>query len=825
VTNPTQAPRNRSVKQIVTAQGEPAKAVVTSNLWVSDPGRFADKTEGNKIRSFTTGRSYYDDLLSEISGAKTRILMAGWQIGWDAMLAPGKRLYDALFEAANKTPTLKIYVMPWDDHEPVQTYDDQLKAALEVINDKLGRTQVFVQLSPTYASTDGAYFAHHQKQVVIDDHIAYVGGMDVTYGRFCDEHYTLQADADGRDGMNRYNGCVVQVGAMDATKLADPDMLTGGWDRLANAKTTRDHIHNGGQQPKYVGSGKVVSGTDASSIAADSVDPTTLDPKRQPRMPWQDVHCRIEGPAVSDLMRNFIDRWNIEASRDRRLPPAPASSAFPKVGGTHIQVLRSAPANHCQKEYGALQTKAGSKPPKGTQSDILSAMLMLIDKSRRFIYIENQFFVSAFGREAPIPKELSPAAQFIDAFGNNHQNAWAHTASNFNSKAKLKPSMHVSHGSGFVPNVSWNVKDRSAVMAPPTNGIVPALLARIRRSALGNAPFHVYITLPVHPEGCLSDATVAVQVYWTMQTISFGSQSLLNGVRRIIKARELRDAKDTSFARVFEDGNNEYEDVDVARCQEFVTLLNLRNWLQLGNSFVTEQIYVHSKTMIVDDQYALIGSANINDRSLLGERDSELAVLVMDEETLRADVNGAGSNRVVRKFAHQLRVDLWNKIFGFTDKTRPASELKHAVEQPGAKDSWKLIQQRAELNARCFEAAFNWIPRSSTSDAQNPEFGHILPTWRNALPAPKGAPPDAKGNISAPLPFQDEFWTQSRHDSAGVSQLKQVKGFIAAFPVEWIKGENVRFEYPTALVADNEVLPNSDPPLVAPSEQAQTVEG
>lgn len=36
------------------------------------------------------------------------------------------------------------------------------------------------------------------------------------------------------------------------------------------------------------------------------------------------------------------------------------------------------------------------------------------------------------------------------------------------------------------------------------------------------------------------------------------------------------------------------------------------------------QIYVHSKLMIVDDRITLIGSANINDRSLLGSRDSEV---------------------------------------------------------------------------------------------------------------------------------------------------------------------------------------------------------
>lgn len=39
------------------------------------------------------------------------------------------------------------------------------------------------------------------------------------------------------------------------------------------------------------------------------------------------------------------------------------------------------------------------------------------------------------------------------------------------------------------------------------------------------------------------------------------------------------------------------------------------------------QVYVHSKIMIIDDCTTLIGSANINDRSLLGSRDSEVCLL------------------------------------------------------------------------------------------------------------------------------------------------------------------------------------------------------
>lgn len=37
-------------------------------------------------------------------------------------------------------------------------------------------------------------------------------------------------------------------------------------------------------------------------------------------------------------------------------------------------------------------------------------------------------------------------------------------------------------------------------------------------------------------------------------------------------------------------------------------------------------IYVHSKLMIVDDEYVVVGSANINQRSLDGSRDSEICI-------------------------------------------------------------------------------------------------------------------------------------------------------------------------------------------------------
>ena len=41
---------------------------------------------------------------------------------------------------------------------------------------------------------------------------------------------------------------------------------------------------------------------------------------------------------------------------------------------------------------------------------------------------------------------------------------------------------------------------------------------------------------------------------------------------------------------------------------------------------MSEIIFAHDKMMIVDDRVAIIGSANINDRSLMGDRDSEVFI-------------------------------------------------------------------------------------------------------------------------------------------------------------------------------------------------------
>ena len=68
-------------------------------------------------------------------------------------------------------------------------------------------------------------------------------------------------------------------------------------------------------------------------------------------------------------------------------------------------------------------------------------------------------------------------------------------------------------------------------------------------------------------------------------------------------------------------------------------------------------VYVHSKLMIVDDRKFIIGSANINDRSMLGTRDSEIAIVWEDLKIAQSMMSG--KRFIVGETPHNFRVDIF----------------------------------------------------------------------------------------------------------------------------------------------------------------------
>ena len=117
-----------------------------------------------------------------------------------------------------------------------------------------------------------------------------------------------------------------------------------------------------------------VGGIDLTSLQADRLD----DESHPPRHPlgWHDAAVRLRGPAVADVGRHFVQRWNDVTTDHLPQPEEP-----PPAGDVEVQVLRTVP----EQVYAFA--------PRG-EFTILGAYLHALAAAERFIYLENQFLWS-----------------------------------------------------------------------------------------------------------------------------------------------------------------------------------------------------------------------------------------------------------------------------------------------------------------------------------------------------------------------------------------------------------------------------------------------
>ncbi|KAF1849005.1 phospholipase D1 [Cucurbitaria berberidis CBS 394.84] len=176
--------------------------------------------------------------------------------------------------------------------------------------------------------------------------------------------------------------------------------------------------------------------------------------------------------------------------------------------------------------------------------------------------------------------------------------------------------------------------------------------------------------------------------------------------------------------------------------EDYIHFYALRAWGEIGPNkmVVTEQLYIHAKVMVVDDRVAIIGSANINERSMLGSRDSEVAAIIRDTEVL--DSYMAGQPYKVGKFPHTLRVRLMREHLGIdvdcitdedlasqmsdadstafqTESSTPSSPTAHReteqkLEENNHKMQDDLIARAEKLHS--FNHDFDW------AQAENPNL-------------------------------------------------------------------------------------------------------
>jgi phospholipase D1/2 len=601
------------------------------------------------------------------------------------------------------------------------------------------------------------------------------------------------------------------------------------------------------------------------------------------------------------LSQNFVRRWNSSAHKFERsytryrdpiatkllaiagltipaTPKAPRISAdqtpqrdTASKGSNWVQVLRSAPRQLLADEAAAMGSQ---ELPLRAQNNCLKAMLKAIAAAQNFIYIEGQFFQSAHGAYGATDAAYSgPMASLLDirrspgyakfAAMLEIQNVPVMDIPTRMRWAKIDDVMKLAKGPEFMSDINTVLKNLATIEAMRLlgkpqgalkNPIGQALVNSIARAINDDAPFHVYIVLPVHPEGTLNTLNIMTQVHLTMHSLVFGKHSLVNGIRRaILVDRYRKDQKiKKAEAEKMVDGMEVEQLINEARndWQKYLTLLNLRNWDTLGGKPVTEQIYVHSKLLIADDRVAILGSANINDRSQWGDRDSELAVIVTDDTPKKVKLDGIHPVEVAAS-VHKLRRGLWEKLFGLKSSNRKASALGSdaILDSPGATATWKAIQAVAERNARLYDAAFWYVPRTGAHPSVQPKEsidkepgpppGSVWPTWKykTYLDHKQG------GQLLYRMPFDPLFWrAPERGDTVNTWNVGKdatnsiapvvapaagdIQGFIVALPTNWTGRENNLSGFNLTILADNGPIPG-DPrgTAVAQTDSAQVTQG
>eukprot|EP01080_Neovahlkampfia_damariscottae_P006568 gene6568-10731_t len=220
----------------------------------------------------------------------------------------------------------------------------------------------------------------------------------------------------------------------------------------------------------------------------------------------------------------------------------------------------------------------------------------------------------------------------------------------------------------------------------PQNRIVSALISRLRRAIEKKKKFKLIVMLPLQPATPTMDTSTQIIIYWQYTTIFRGDNSIFSILQK-------------DFPKV--------------NLDDYIFFCSMRNYGYPSGSDlpVTEMIYIHTKMLIVDDKYALIGSANLNDRSMHGCRDSELALIVEDEK--KVEIKMDGKKYLVNQFAHELRTKCWMKYLG-----RQTTE--------GMEDPIQFFDKFVEIankNTDIFNKVFKTIHSTITTES---ELQHLI---------------------------------------------------------------------------------------------------
>ena len=247
---------------------------------------FAPERDGNQIKWYIDGRDYFHAVSIALERAKETIYIADWWLSPELFLRRPPhfhqqwRLDYTLKRAAERG--VKVYVVVYKEVEAaVSCNSSHTKHALEALcpEGTPGYGNIAVMRHPDHNVFENAgdmtfYWAHHEKFIVIDYDLAFIGGLDLCFGRWDTKQHPL-ADA--------------HPSAVEHEIFPGQDFNN---NRIMDFQSVADWKSNELSKAEYG------------------------------RMPWHDVAMGVIGPCVYDIAEHFVLRWNFckrdKYKRDKR---------------------------------------------------------------------------------------------------------------------------------------------------------------------------------------------------------------------------------------------------------------------------------------------------------------------------------------------------------------------------------------------------------------------------------------------------------------------------------------------------------------------------
>uniref|UniRef100_A0A8K9WXI2 Phospholipase n=1 Tax=Oncorhynchus mykiss TaxID=8022 RepID=A0A8K9WXI2_ONCMY len=651
-------------------------------------GSFAQEEQNIPAKWYVNGKTYMEDVANALEEAKEEIFITDWWLSPEIFLKRpvvegNKWRLDCILKRKAQQG-VHIFVMLYKEVE----------LALGINSEYSKRTlmhlhpNIKVMRHPDHVSSSVYLWAHHEKIIVIDQSVAFVGGIDLAYGRWDDREHRLtdvgsvtRSVALEMEQVRHKLGILPRLKGIGRTRRMHFSLVKHLHKHTlqhADSISSLDSAGSGSVRSLQTGVGELRGNTRfwhgkdycnfvyKDWIQLEKPFDDFIDRYTTPRMPWHDISSVVHGKAARDVARHFIQRWNFckimkpkyhSLSYPYLLPKSHSSASelryqVPDCVPTRVQVLRS-----------AADWSAGIKYH---EESIHNAYLQTIARSKHFIYIENQFFISC--------------------------------------------------------------SDNKMVY----NKIGEALIERILRAHKEGKKFRVYVVTPLLPgfEGDITtgggNALQAV-MHFNYRTMIRGEYSIISQLKK---------------------------EMDELQWMNYISFCGLRTHAELEGRLVTELIYVHSKMLIADDNTVIIGSANINDRSMLGKRDSEVAVIIEDSETVTAVMDG--HEYQAGRYALALRLECFRTILGAHMDT--TIDVSDPISDHFYKDVWMTTAGR---NATIYEKVFRCLPSSLVRNMSELESYQTNPGLAQ----------------SDPGKAQEE--------------LRRIRGFLVQFPLDFLSEQNL----------------------------------